>query len=84
MHRSGNLTLPNNETLPYIGTWTREGCIMVSRIITSEKYGNEILTVFDATVGISDPNVFIPRRECLTEQEYAMRDALFDKPTKKN
>ncbi|CAF1073955.1 unnamed protein product [Rotaria sordida] len=80
----GNLTLPTNETLRYVGTWTHQGCLPVSRTTYSEKYGNEILSFYDLTVGISDPNVFIPRRECLTEQEYAMRNTLFDKLTKKH
>lgn len=84
IYRGGNFTIPTGEVLPYIGTWTYQGCLPVSRITFSEKYGNEILSFFDITVGISDPNVFIPRQECLTEYEYAMRNVLFGKPSKKN
>ncbi len=78
------MTLPTNETLPYVGTWTYKGCIPVTRLTFSEKYGNEILSFFDVTFGIGDPNVFIPRRACLTEKEYAMRNILFGKPAIKN
>ena len=84
IHRGGNFTLPTHETIPYISTWTYQGCLPVSRTTFSEKYGNEILSFYDLTVGISDPNVFIPRQECLTEQEYAMRHVLFGAPTKRN
>ncbi|CAF1981119.1 unnamed protein product [Rotaria magnacalcarata] len=80
----GNFTLPNNETIPYIGTWTYRGCLPVSRTTYSEKYGNEVLSFYDLTVGISDPNVFIPRSECLTEKEYATRHTLFGTTNKKN
>jgi len=84
IYRGGNFTLPTNETISYIGTWTYEGCLPVSRATSSEKYGNEILSFFDIIVGIGDPNVFIPRQECLTEQEYAMRNILFGTAIKKN
>jgi len=84
LYRGGNYTLPTNETVPYIGTWTYQGCLPVSRVTVSEERGNEILSFFDVTVGISDPNVFIPRRECLTENEYALRNVLFGRPSKKN
>lgn len=67
-----------------MGTWTYQGCLPVSRATFSEKDGNEILSFFDVIIGISDPNVFIPRRECLTDKEYAMRNVLFGKPMKKN
>ena len=84
IYRGGNFTTPTNETIPYMGTWTYKGCLPVSRLSFSEKYGNEVLSFYDITIGISDPNVFIPRRECLTEKEYAMRHALFGAPIKKN
>ncbi len=85
IYRGGNFTIPTtNETIPYIGTWTYQGCLPVSRTTFSEKYGNELLSFYDLTAGISDPNVFIPRPECLTEKEYAMRQALFGTPIKKS
>ncbi len=84
MYRAGNLTLPTNQTIPYFGTWTYEGCLPVSRLTFSEKYGDEILTFFNIVVGISDPNVFIPRRECLTEKEYALRHVLYGTQSKNN
>ncbi|CAF2488201.1 unnamed protein product [Rotaria sp. Silwood2] len=80
----GNFTLPSNETIAYVGTWTYRGCLPVSRTTYSEKYGNEMLSFYDLTVGISDPNVFIPRPECLKAEEYAMRNTLFGTPTKKH
>lgn len=84
LYRSGNFTLPTNETLPYVGTWTYRACLPVSRSTFSEKYGNEILSFYDLTTGISDPNVFIPRPECLSEEEYAKRHILFGVPAKKD
>ncbi|CAF1222082.1 unnamed protein product [Adineta ricciae] len=81
----GNFTIPSvNVTLSYISTWTYKGCLPVSRTVYSDTYGNDVLSIYDVTVGISDPNVFIPRRECLTAEEYAMRQALFGTPSKKN
>ncbi|CAF3266783.1 unnamed protein product, partial [Rotaria sp. Silwood2] len=47
-------------------------------------FGTSHLSFYDITVGISDPNVFIPRRECLSSEEWNMRQALFGAPTKKN
>lgn len=80
--RGGNYTLPGNEIAPYILSWTYQGCLPVSRAVFSQKYGNEILSFFDITVGISDPNVFIPRRECLTATEWDNRYTLFAVPSK--
>jgi hypothetical protein len=77
------MTIPTNESIAYMGTWTYRGCLPVSRLTFSEKYGNEILSFYDLTVGISDSNVFIPRQECLTEKEYANRKVLFGAPVKK-
>ena len=52
-------------------------CLPVSQSILSSQYGRTQVSFYDITAGISNPDVFIPRRECLTEQEYAMRDKLF-------
>ena len=84
MNRGGNFTTPTNDTIDYVSTWTYRACIPVSRNTYSEKYGISHLSFYDVTAGISDPNVFIPRRECLSEKEWAMRHTLFGAPAKKN
>ncbi|CAF1391969.1 unnamed protein product [Adineta steineri] len=79
----GNFTTPTNDTIDYVSTWTYRGCLPVSRTTYSEKYGSSHLSWYDITVGISDPNVFIPRRECLTNFEWENRFTLFGTPNKK-
>lgn len=75
--RSGNHPRPENKTASYIGTWTYQGCLPVSDS-TKESDGSLSYTSFyDVVAGVSDPNVFIPSQECLTDQEYAMRYTLF-------
>ncbi|CAF0783285.1 unnamed protein product [Adineta ricciae] len=78
----GNHTTPSNDTVRTFGTWTYQACLPVRFISHSQRFGRTETSFFDITAGISDPNVFIPRRECLTEKEYAMRDILFGKPSK--
>jgi len=68
----GNFTTPENHTVNYFGTWTYQGCLPVSSTSHNSKYGTSHASFFDITPGISDPNVFIPRRECLTAKEYEM------------
>jgi len=80
----GNHTTPSNDTVRTFGTWTLQACLPVSHMSHSQQYGRSHTSFFDITAGISDPNVFIPRRECLTEKEYAMRDILFGKSSQKN
>ena len=75
--RGGNFTTPDKESIDYVSTWTYRGCIPVSRTTAGEKSGVSQLSFYDVTAGISDPNVFIPRRECLTSEEWAKRDLLF-------
>jgi hypothetical protein len=82
--RAGNFTTPANDTINYFSTWTYRGCIPVSRNTVSEKYGSGHLSFYDVTLGISDPNVFIPPRECLSEKEWDMRYTLFGTPTQKD
>jgi len=50
----------------YLGTWTYEACLPVSSFYFSvaDKL-NTHTQYFDITPGLADPNVFIPRRECL-------------------
>ncbi|CAF1035751.1 unnamed protein product [Rotaria sordida] len=79
----GNHTTPSNDTVRTFGTWTYHACLPVSVISHSSQYGRSQTSFFDIVAGISDPNVFIPRPECLTEKEYAMRHVLFGAQGKK-
>ncbi len=56
----------------------------VHRTSFSPRLGVAHLAIYDVTLGISDPSVFIPRRECLTDEEWANRFTLFGTPSKKN
>ncbi|CAF2050550.1 unnamed protein product [Rotaria magnacalcarata] len=72
----GNYTTPSNDTVNYIGTWTYEACLPVSHTSIHPKYGITHDSFYDVSGGISDPNVFIPPRECLSDKEYAIRHTL--------
>ncbi|CAF3272867.1 unnamed protein product [Rotaria socialis] len=80
---AGNFTLPSNDTIDFISTWTYRGCIPVSRTSFSPKFGVSHLSFYDVTAGISDPNVFIPHRECLSSEEWAARNTRFGVPSLK-
>jgi len=80
---TGNFTTPTNVTVDYVSSWTYNGCLPVSRTSFS-RLGVSHLSFYDVTVGIRDPNVFIPRPECLTQEEWANRYTLFGAPMKKN
>jgi len=79
----GNHTTPTNDTVRTFGTWTYQACLPVHFVSHNSRYGRSQTSFFDIVAGISDPNVFIPRRECLSEKEYAMRHVLFGAPPKK-
>lgn len=82
--RGGNYTTPGTGDVgSYISAFTYQGCLPVSRTSFSQKSGTEVLSFFDITVGIRDPNVFIPRRECLSDYEWENRYTLFSVPSKK-
>jgi len=83
INRRTNFTGRANDTVRTFGTWSYLGCLPIRFIDHSSLYGRTEISLYDITVGIQDPSVFIPRRECLTEQEYAMRDALFGSTPKK-
>ncbi|XP_065177896.1 mammalian ependymin-related protein 1-like [Sycon ciliatum] len=51
---------------PYQATFTTLQCIPVTSAHVSPTYGFVHWNFYDVTLGISDPNVFIPRSECLT------------------
>jgi hypothetical protein len=72
-----------NQTLQFTSAWTYQGCIPVSRTTYGGTSGNSHLSFYDVTAGISDPSVFIPRRECLSDEEWANRYTLFGTATKK-
>jgi hypothetical protein len=80
INRGGNHTTPTNDTVRSFGTWTYQACLPVRVVRYSAQYGRSETSFFDITAGISNPNVFIPRPECLTQEEYANRDALFGTP----
>jgi hypothetical protein len=82
--RGGNFTTPANETGQFYSVWTYLGCVPVSRTSFLPRSGVSHLSFYDVTVGIRDPNVFIPRRECLSDEEWANRYTLFGTPTNKN
>lgn len=48
----------------YAGTWTQIDCFPVSDTYISRRTGIVHWSFFDVTLGISDPNVFIPPPEC--------------------
>ncbi|CAH1261898.1 EPDR1 [Branchiostoma lanceolatum] len=48
----------------YFGVYTVVGCIPIQEEFYSRRTGLVTSTFFDVTAGISDPNVFIPPREC--------------------
>jgi len=83
INRSTNFTTPTNDTVRSFGTWSYLGCLPIRFIDHSAQFGRTEISFYDITVGIRDPSVFIPRRECLTEEEYAMRHVLFGQTPKK-
>jgi len=48
----------------WMGTFTDKECLMVTEGFFSNKTGFVHTSVYDITLGISDPNVFIPPSEC--------------------
>ncbi len=72
-----------NETRQFMSQWTYQGCIPVSRTSYGGTTGITHISFYDVTAGISDPNVFIPRRACLSDEEWANRYTLFGTPTTK-
>jgi len=83
INRAGNHTGPANDTVRTFGSWTYQACLPVRHISHSSQFGRSERSFFDITAGISNPSVFIPRQECLRQEEYAMRDVLFGKASKK-
>lgn len=48
----------------YVGTWTAVGCAPVTDAYFSQRTGFVHWSFYDVTLGISDPNVFVPPAEC--------------------
>ena len=69
--------------IEYTSTWTLQGCVPVSRTSFGPQLGVAHVSFYDVTVGIRDPNVFIPRRECLSAEEWENRYTLFGTPADK-
>ncbi len=82
IHRGGNYTTPSNDSIRDIGTWTYAHCLPVNIVRYSQQYGRTQTSFFDIVPNISNPNVFIPRKECLTEEDYSLRDIIFGKASK--
>ncbi|XP_066282340.1 mammalian ependymin-related protein 1-like [Branchiostoma lanceolatum] len=49
----------------YFGVYTVEGCIPIQEEFFSNRTGLVSTFFFDVVAGVSDPNVFIPPRECM-------------------
>lgn len=55
------------DTINYRGVWTYSACLPINIVYTSDSLGlDRHISFFDIVPGISDPNVFTPRKECLT------------------
>ncbi|XP_078672259.1 mammalian ependymin-related protein 1-like [Branchiostoma floridae x Branchiostoma belcheri] len=48
----------------YMATFTNSGCVPVEDGFCTERFGCVHTAFYDVVAGISDPNVFIPPREC--------------------
>lgn len=78
--RTGNETFSDNRTVTYEQSWTYEGCLPVFTNSIDPKNGNSHSAYYDTTIGISDPGIFIPPKQCLTDEEYRLRHTLFGAP----
>jgi hypothetical protein len=52
---------PSGFNSNYTGIWTNEFCLPVSAVYNQQTHIN----FYDITLGIQDPNVFTPSKECL-------------------
>ncbi|UJR32432.1 hypothetical protein I4U23_019894 [Adineta vaga] len=62
-------TIPINQTARYIGTWTENKCLPVSNIVFEPSGNVNHIGYYDITLGINDPNIFIPPEKCLTDHK---------------
>ena len=72
--RRSNYTGPANDSVSSFGTWTYLNCLPVRIIEHSSRFGRTDISFYDIVAGISNPSVFIPRPECLTEQDNAHKE----------
>lgn len=63
--------------------WTYQGCLPVADTSVDPKFGMSHSSFYDVIGGITDPDVFIPPRQCLTAAEYRKRHELFGLVTMK-
>jgi hypothetical protein len=68
--RSGNKTLPINQTASYIETWTYKECLPVYNIVFEPNNIVNYMWYYNITLGIKDIKVFIPPDQCLTDEKY--------------
>ncbi|KAI3382270.1 hypothetical protein SNEBB_011452 [Seison nebaliae] len=53
------------EGISYFGEWTYDDCIPVHMFAEKKATGEQdVVSFFDVTLGIQNPNVFIPPKEC--------------------
>ncbi|CAF0898910.1 unnamed protein product [Brachionus calyciflorus] len=63
---SKEFTNEKGNKIDYTGAWTYEACLPVSsHYFSKEENINTHTNFFDIVPGIDNPNVFIPRKECL-------------------
>ncbi|XP_060711542.1 mammalian ependymin-related protein 1-like [Hemiscyllium ocellatum] len=53
------------DTVQYVATFTDVGCLPVSEVVYTKETGWVTELFYDLTLGISDPDVFIPPPNCL-------------------
>ncbi|CAF0830176.1 unnamed protein product [Adineta ricciae] len=70
---TGKEIIPINETARYIDTWTRNSCLPVSNIVFEPSGSVNHLRYYDVTLGINDPNVFIPPEKCFTDERHPVQ-----------
>ena len=78
--RTGNQTIPLNETAKYIGVWTYAECLPVSNISFEPNGSINYIRYYDVTLGIDDPNVFIPPQQCFLGKNHPGLHTIFDRP----
>lgn len=65
MSRASNYTTPSNDSVREFGSWTFLHCLPMNIVRYSAQYGRSQITFLNIIPNITNPNVFIPRKECL-------------------
>ena len=76
--RAGNQTIPFNKTARYLGVWTYEECIPVSNISFEPNGSINYIRYYDLTLGINEPNVFVPPEQCFHAKKRPISHTIFD------